>query len=318
MEAVPQLPFNGNIFETRAREWARDLKGGVTPTVDLRPYSHFDIAAVGEMLAFWIAAQEGKLGCGKCPPAKIILPEDERAECFLLKIKPFQFASSRGDVFWGVHDLARYEQDVNAAENQTRHGYYPFMPFTHVVKRTIGEKRKEFFENQCSVLLNRLVVQFHDALEQHLGFDRISVGEFWQPNKELLENIYFHSDSWGYAVIQTSKSGVVIFYADVGIGILRALEPQKEIVIAKIGRPWSEATAIEGAFVRGITGQPGKSRGDGLDVVKNYVQQNKGNITCRSGAAKVSFEVNGKVHRSIVEHIPGVQIRIYLPTKKHT
>src|SRR5258706_9699129 len=171
MEATAQLHFNGSVLETRAREWARDLKKGVAPTVDLSPYSHFDIAAVGEMLAFWIAAQDGKLGCGKCPPVKIILPEDERAENFLLKIKPFQFAVSMGGVFWGVHDLARYEQEMNVAEGQNRRNYFPFMPITHVVKRTVGEKRKEFFEGQCYHVLNRVAEQFNEALHQHLGFD---------------------------------------------------------------------------------------------------------------------------------------------------
>ena len=192
------------------------------------------------------------------------------------------------------------------------------MPFHKIIKKTYNQASKEYFENKCQSFINDIVDAFRDSLAGHLGFSQEMVEGFWEPNKEIFENIFLHSGSWGIGAIQCLASKVIICYADIGDGILKTLTPFKEQILKK--RPhiryWNDATAILAAFDRNVSRFGGKSRGIGLDNLKSFIIKHQATLEYRSGKAKIIFFPNGTSKILFVENLPGVQIMISIPTSR--
>jgi hypothetical protein len=304
--------------ENMIRRMTEDLKKGVIPTVDFGSISHFDLGALAYLVSFVFAARQGMLISSRSiPPLSMILPQDPMARDFLFKIGLFNFIhrnQGTGDeIIRGSILLARTENDVNRARKWDNR--FPYMPFCPVVKRRAEYSSLSAFELNCRQFLEGLRKTFYIALVQHLEFDEEKADDFWVPNKELVENIFMHSDSWGLGAIQCLKDSVVICYADIGRGMLESLEKRKEEILNELSGIWNDELAIRGAFIRGMTSVAGESRGTGLNEMQKYVFDCHGNFECRSGAAKVLFFSETNTKGFTVERVPGVQIRIWLPAK---
>lgn len=294
-------------------------QAGENPRLNLSNFNRLDLGALMNLVGFCAAAKAGRLDATRLPVAfPMDLPDDTRARAYLFQTRFFkfaEFAGGLGQIIEGAIELAKEEERQNAG----RFGglRYPFMPFQLVVRSMEGCTQLDF-EMDCGRFLEQLNDKFNFALTTHLGFPVREAEDFWLPNKEIIENIFKHSKSWGAGAIQCFRDSVLICYGDIGIGIQTTLEPYRDKIVEVLRREWSDCTAIQAAFTRGITSLPGKSRGVGLDDVKAYVRKCNGAIECRSGSGKVVFYGNGGARDFAVDYIPGVQFRIWLPAFKAT
>ncbi|MBI4557007.1 MAG: hypothetical protein HY706_05430 [Candidatus Hydrogenedentes bacterium] len=303
------------------RRMSRELREGAIPHLDLSPFGHLDLGAIVNLLAFVFAASEGRLPYKRpVQPPTMDLPIDIEVRDFLFKMEFFHLTQysyvSHEEVIRGANVLAREEQAANSRRRLD--GRYPFMPLREVVSKVSEYSSPADFESHCRKFISSLQNTFGVALESHLNFQTELVEEFWLPNKEIVENIYMHSASWGLGAIQCSERGALICYMDIGQGMRTTLDNRKEQLVKLLGETWNDNLAIRGAFVRGVTSVCGSSRGIGLAKVRNYVSECGGNIECRSGSGKVVYSANGANKGWNVEWIPGVQIRIWLPAPVKT
>lgn len=279
--------------------------------INLKNYEFIDLGALTYMLAFCCALRTNKIPEHYIDsPINIILPDNKKALNFVIKSNLFSFTSIH-DVFF---DSLFYEKkEIKFARN-----FYPYMPFKRVVEKNDRYESDERYELVCNKFISSIQDKFRDVLSEHLGFPKTTVNNFWSPNIEIISNIYYHSNSWGVGTIQSTSKGVTICYADIGRGVKETLEPYRGKIMASNNnlRSWNDGSAILGAFMQGITSQDGKSRGQGLYILKKYVFENKGYIEFRSGRAKVIFSPKRKTKGAFVDYIPGVQINIWLPRFK--
>lgn len=306
--------FSIIAFESVAADATRKLQREGLLQVDLRRFGFFDIAALGWLFAFCSAARSGKLGT-RTEPVEIILPwDDDRAMAYVFRCGLFGLAAP-GDVFSDGIYLARRERDHNSTKSS--YSRLPWMPLSRIAERRSDFDPRLSFENECQTFLNRIHTTFFTALIEQLGYsDEMACG-FWVPNKEMFENIYIHSNSWGFAAIQCTKSGIVISFGDIGVGIRSTLDDFRDEICAEMNRSWSDETAVLAAFVEGRTRLPGASQGRGLPYVREYVEENDGVLELRSGNVKATFRANSKPVCTPVVWMPGVQTRIFLPPQTH-
>ena len=306
--------FSTKVCEACLIEYCKALKCKEVPIIDLSNYLFFDIGALTYLLAFCSAVKEGKVFTGFTPSFPIVLPIDKEAKQFIFKTKIFTF-SSLNEVFVQSNEFSMFEND-NSFNN-----FYPYFPFYRIVFRDNVFNKDEYFENDCQSFVNKIVDVFFDALIKTLGFKNDMADNFWEPNKEIFENIYKHSNSWGFSIIQCFKREIIICYADIGVGVRQTLDSFKVDILKKLPycREWNDGTAILGSFLPRYTRLPGKSRGLGLYFLENYINTHLGCMEYRSGNAKVVFTPKpGKdqMHHKgfFVEYIPGVQIIIRIPS----
>jgi hypothetical protein len=296
------------------------LHAGETPQLDLNDFDLLDIGALTNLIGFCAAVKAGRLtapySSGLIP---VNLPENSHARDYLFQTGFFffaAFAGGLGEIVARANELALQEKEINLRRRVDKK--YPYMPFQLVIRAAKGRTSDADFYSACENFLVGLTSKFFTALEGHLGFSEEKAKTFWQPNKEIVENIYKHSGSWGVGAIQCFEERVLICYADIGNGIRKTLDPYEDELVKKLGEPWSDCTAIKAAFTEGITSLPGKSRGVGLHDVRTYVNECGGTIECRSGRGKVVFDSKSKPHGYEVDYIPGVQVRIELPAWTRT
>ncbi|MFC1817196.1 hypothetical protein ACFL0M_14965 [Thermodesulfobacteriota bacterium] len=293
--------------------YAEDLKRGDIPIIDLSDYQFIDIAALTYLMSFCCAAKEGKILNGITPSFPIKLPHNQNARQYIFKTNFFSFASLN-EIFIGSNEFSKFE---NIYSDNNR---YPYIPFKRIVFRNNVPNKDEYFENDCQKFVNQIVEVFYKALVDRLGFSVDMANNFWEPNKEIFENIYKHSDSWGFSIIQCFQKEVIICYADIGFGVMHTLNKYQNEVLEKLPmcREWNDGSAILGAFLPRLTCLPGKSRGLGLFYLENYINKYCGTMEYRSGRAKVILKPNKEANRmqrkgTFVEYIPGVQISIKIP-----
>src|SRR5262249_22067787 len=130
-------------------------------------------------------------------------------------------------------------------------GGLPYMPFSRIVEPW-GSSHKFRFKYDTQEFSNLFFQTFFDALKR-MGWPEETAAAFWQPNYELIENIYLHSKSWGVGAIQCTNESLVLCYADIGIGVMTALEKRGRKKADEDGLVWNEETAIKLAFERGVT-----------------------------------------------------------------
>lgn len=170
------------------------------------------------------------------------------------------------------------------------------------------------FESMCARFINDLIDVFEPILIYDLNFPREFIRNFFQSNKELLTNIYDHSNSWGVVGIQVIKKYVVFSYSDIGIGIKNSLE--KVIKTENNLENIDDRLAIKEALKKGISSKEISKNDDdndnmglGLYIVSEYTKKTKGKMVIRSG--EYFYAINAKSKR--VNYFPGTQIHIAIP-----
>ncbi len=160
-------------------------------------------------------------------------------------------------------------------------------------------------------------------LSSKLGYPGTSVVQFSVILSEVCQNIVEHADGPGWVAAQAynwarrlGRWVVVIAVMDIGRGFRGSLAEEHS---ARYGDRWSDATALEAAFLHGLTRFPDSGRGQGIQQIRRQVQRWNGAITIRSGTARIGQVPEWDDTPPLVEGLapfPGSQISIVLPAKE--
>lgn len=159
-------------------------------------------------------------------------------------------------------------------------------------------------------------------LAEQLGYSPVDAIGFSMLLSEVSQNIIEHADAPGWVGIQTyrrwrrlDKRVVVIAVTDLGVGFRGSLEREHA---GRFGDRWGDATALEAAFIHGVTRFRDPGRGQGLKQIRKRVGRWGGKIAIRSGTARISDVPewdDGMPMETDLAAFPGAQILIVLPAK---
>ena len=139
---------------------------------------------------------------------------------------------------------------------------------------------------------------------------------------EVCQNITEHAEAGGWVAIQAyrrlrklGRAAVVVAVMDLGVGFRGSLAREHA---ARYGERWSDATALEAAFIHGVTRFRDPGRGQGLRQIRRNVGKWGGKIAIRSGTARIadvpSWEEVPPLETGL-SPFPGTQILIVLPAR---
>ncbi len=159
-------------------------------------------------------------------------------------------------------------------------------------------------------------------LSEKLGYSKGDAGLFSMVLSEVCQNIIEHAQAGGWVGIQAYNSArrlqrqvVVIAVMDLGIGFKGSLAREHA---ARFGDRWSDATALEAAFIHGVTRFRDPGRGQGLKQIRARVGRWGGKIAIRSGTARIAdippWDDAPPLEKDLAP-FPGAQILIVLPAK---
>lgn len=190
-----------------------------------------------------------------------------------------------------------------------------------------------------TVLLPITVIDSHDAvhhvvdlvnadairtlISQQLGYSGPEAVKFSIMMSEVSQNIMEHADAPGWVAVQTydwsrrriGRKVAVIAVMDLGVGFRRTLERD---FAAGFGDRWSDATALEQAFIHHRSRFRDPGRGQGLQRIRKHVGLWGGKVAIRSGTARIADVPDwddGKPMETGLADFPGAQILIVLPAK---
>lgn len=162
-----------------------------------------------------------------------------------------------------------------------------------------------------------------EVLSSRLGYPASAVVQFSVILSEVCQNILEHAESDGWVAVQAynwarrlGRYVVVISVMDVGRGFRGSLGDQHS---ARYGDRWGDATALEAAFLHGITRFPDSGRGQGIQQMRRQVQKWNGAISVRSGTARIAQVPAWDDTPPMIDHLepfPGAQISIVLPARE--
>lgn len=267
--------------------------------IDLSMYRAITLPA---LVYLTIAAFQWRAEKGETESVPLRVSRGSALEAYIL--------SSRAGNLVGPDGFEPFRLSVSPGRRVATQSVLPFIvPFKPVEKRTSKYADAEDF---CSNFINQLASLLPSILATRLRYSETDVRQFWSPHKEMLFNIFDHSESWGFCVIEAAKAGLVVSYADLGIGIPATLLSQRERLVSSKSEPWTDGFAIERAFEFAVSRHFGQGRGTGLTDTLRFVREHNGSLECRSGAGLVRFGKDG-VTRSVVAPLVGTQISMYLP-----
>jgi anti-sigma regulatory factor (Ser/Thr protein kinase) len=157
-------------------------------------------------------------------------------------------------------------------------------------------------------------------LGRRLGYPPPAVLHFSVILSEVCQNIVEHAGTDGWVSAQTynwkqrlGRQVVVIAVMDVGMGFRGSLAREHA---QRYGDRWSDETALEAAFLHGVSRYRDPGRGQGLQGIRKQVTRWNGLFTIRSGTARIA-EVPDWIERepasSGLPDFPGAQIQVVLP-----
>lgn len=172
-------------------------------------------------------------------------------------------------------------------------------------------------------VVDRVQARAGAILTSKLGYPASSVVQFSVILSEVCQNIIEHAEAPGWVAAQAynwakrlGRFVVVISVMDVGRGFRGSLNDEHS---ARYGDRWSDSTALEAAFLHGLTRFPDSGRGQGIQQIRRQVRRWNGAITIRSGTARIGQVPEWDDTPPLVdglEPFPGAQISIILPAKE--
>lgn len=159
-------------------------------------------------------------------------------------------------------------------------------------------------------------------LTERLRYSGPDAAMFGVMISEVCQNIIEHAEAGGWVGIQTynwarrlGKQVVEIAVMDLGVGFRGSLAKEHA---ARFGDRWSDATALEAAFIHGTTRFRDPGRGQGLKQIRKSVGRWGGKIAIRSGTARIAdipdWDDSPPLEQGLAP-FPGSQILIVLPAK---
>lgn len=159
-------------------------------------------------------------------------------------------------------------------------------------------------------------------LTKQLNYPLKEAFQFSVMLSEVCQNIIDHAEAGGWVATQTynwsrrlGRKVVTIAVMDLGIGFYGSLASEHA---ARYGARWSDASALEAAFIHGLTRFHDPGRGQGLQQIRKQVGRWNGKISIRSGTARIADVPAWDDAPPLEEDLapfPGAQINIILPSR---
>jgi hypothetical protein len=159
-------------------------------------------------------------------------------------------------------------------------------------------------------------------LSKTLHYPPSAVVQFSVILSEVCQNILEHAEAPGWVSAQTylwkrrlGRQVLVIGVGDVGRGFRGSLAAEHS---GRFGDRWGDATALEAAFIHGLTRFPDQGRGHGIQQIRKQVRRWDGMIAIRSGTARIADVPDWEDLPPLTDDLaafPGSQITIILPAK---
>lgn len=159
-------------------------------------------------------------------------------------------------------------------------------------------------------------------LSNTLRYPSSAVVQFSVILSEVCQNIIEHAEGPGWVAAQAynwkqrlGRQVAVIAVADIGRGFRASLEGEHA---ARFGERWGDVTALEAAFLLGLTRFPDTGRGQGIQQIRKQVARWKGLLSIRSGTARIADTPDWSSKPPVEEGLrpfPGAQINIILPER---
>lgn len=159
-------------------------------------------------------------------------------------------------------------------------------------------------------------------LEKRLHYPKPAVIQFSVMLSEVCQNIIEHAEAPGWVAAQTynwarrlGRHVLVIAVTDLGRGFRGSLADEHA---ARFGDRWADATALEAAFIHGLTRFPDSGRGQGIQQIRKQVRRWDGSISIRSGTARIADVPEWDDAPPLADGLapfPGAQINIVLPAR---
>jgi anti-sigma regulatory factor (Ser/Thr protein kinase) len=158
-------------------------------------------------------------------------------------------------------------------------------------------------------------------LGNRLGYPPAAVVHFSVILSEVCQNIVEHAEADGWVCAQTynykrrlGRQVVIIAVMDVGMGFRGSLAREHA---QSFGERWTDETALEQAFLHGVSRYRDPGRGQGLQGIRRQVSKWDGLFTIRSGTAEIaevpSWLKDRAALASGLPDFPGAQIQVVMP-----
>lgn len=171
-------------------------------------------------------------------------------------------------------------------------------------------------------VVDRVQQQAGTILSKTLGYPASAVVQFSVILSEVCQNIIEHAEASGWVAAQTytwakrlGRQVLVLSVADIGKGFRGSLA---DTHATRFGDRWGDATALEAAFIHGLTRFPDSGRGQGIQQIRKQVRRWDGAISIRSGTARIADVPSWDDAPPLEENLPpfpGAQIHIVLPAQ---
>jgi hypothetical protein len=158
-------------------------------------------------------------------------------------------------------------------------------------------------------------------LSRKLDYPPSAVVQFSVILSEVCQNVIEHANAPGWVAAQAyhwqkrlGRWVLVIAVSDLGRGFRGSLEGEHS---ARFGERWSDTTALEAAFLNGVTRFPDSGRGQGLQQIRRQVRKWNGTISVRSGTARIADVPDWDDAQPLTQGLapfPGAHICIILPS----
>lgn len=169
-------------------------------------------------------------------------------------------------------------------------------------------------------IVDRVQGRAGQILSRTLEYPPSAVVQFSVILSEVCQNILEHAEAPGWVAAQAyrwqkrlGRWVLVIAVADLGRGFKGSLSSEHS---ARFGDRWSDATALEAAFIHGLTRFPDSGRGQGIQQIRKQVRRWEGTISIRSGTARIADVPAWDDTPPLtvgLKDFPGAQITIILP-----
>lgn len=171
-------------------------------------------------------------------------------------------------------------------------------------------------------VVDRVQQQAGAILSKTLNFPASAVVQFSVILSEVCQNIIEHAEAPGWVAAQSytwakrlGRQVLILSVSDVGRGFRGSLA---DTHATRFGNRWGDATALEAAFIHGLTRFPDSGRGQGIQQIRKQVRRWEGAISMRSGTARIADVPSWDDSPPLEENLPlfpGAQIHIVLPAR---
>lgn len=170
------------------------------------------------------------------------------------------------------------------------------------------------------VVVDRVQTRAGTILTRTLGYPLVTVVQFSVVLSEVCQNIIEHAEAPGWVAAQAyywakrlERWVLVIAVSDLGRGFRESLAEEHA---GRYRGRWADGTALEAAFLHGVTRFTDSGRGQGIQQIRKQVRRWDGLISIRSGTARIADVPewdDTPVLQEGLSHFPGAQINIVLP-----